>query len=432
MIFFGNRKKTDSIHWLWRKVYRTWMSGRAMFWKRTLKFRYAKKIREIEHRSGKKIQVIFLVNETSKWKYQQVYDLLRSNDKYEVGIVLTLADVDWHLSHDGRIEKLSRNKEFFNSRKMPVYVAYDPVKNITIALHKYKPDIVFYQQPWRIADNQAPRAASKYALTLYAPYYVPTYVNPHGACDTDFHRSLFAHFVINDSLRNYFMEYCGKRYHAGDFVALGHPMVDDILKRLNNLPKSKCVIYAPHWSMPHPNNRADNPYNLSTFLDYGEIILEFAKSHPEIKWIYKPHPSLYRYLVDCKIWSKEKADEYYRQWERIGYACYDGNYLSIFNESNVMITDCDSFLVEYALTGKPILHLIGIGVGTRTFSPYGFLFDTYYRVKNKTDLMQALNEYVINGADPNKAKRLKALHDSGLLNVGAAERIVRYIDHICV
>ena len=86
-----------------------------MFWKRALKFRYAKKIREIEHRSGKKIQVIFLVNETSKWKYQQVYDLLRSNEKYEVGIVVTLADVDSHLSHDGRIEKLSRNKEFFNS-----------------------------------------------------------------------------------------------------------------------------------------------------------------------------------------------------------------------------------------------------------------------------------------------------------------------------
>ena len=424
-----NSEELDLFHWLRRKVYRSCMCVRAMIWKRIITSRYNRKISAMKRMGAKKVKIVFLVNETSKWKYQQVYDLLMGNEKYEVTVVLTVADVDWHLAHHERIAKLLRSKAFFNDRNMYVEVAYDSERDVTVKLSAYKPDIVFYQQPWRIADNQAPKAVSKYALTLYAPYFVPTYVSPRGLCDTDFHRFLFAHFVVNDSLKNYVLQSCGRRFHAGDFVALGHPMVDYILKRIDNKPKYRCAIYAPHWSMPHPNNQAENPYNLSTFLDYGEIVLEFAKKHPEIKWIYKPHPSLYRCLIDCEIWSEEKTDAYYRQWELVGCVCYDGNYLPAFNESSVMITDCDSFLVEYALTGKPIVHLIGIGVGTRTFSPYGFLFDTYYRVENETELISALDEYVIKGADPNREMRLRALKDSGLLNVGAAERIVRYIEN---
>lgn len=432
MNFLKNSVKLLLSNRVWRKIQPMICSMLYEYWRLVLSMRYARKMKNLTLDHNRKRRIVFLVNETSKWKYQKLYSLLKEAHIFEVDIVLTIADVDWNLSNEGRKEKLLREREFFRGRKMATTIGYDMERNYTVPLRAFAPDIVIYQQPWLIAKNQAPREVSKCALTLYAPYYIPTYVNPKGACDTFFHRELFAHFVINDSLKNYFLEYCGNKYHAGDFFALGHPMIDDILQNIDSSKKVKCAIYAPHWSMPHLNTRKVNSANLSTFLEYGENILEFAKTHAEIKWIYKPHPSLYRFLVDYNIWSREKADAYYKQWERVGTACYDGDYLKAFNESSVMITDCDSFLAEYALTGKPIVHLIGIGVGNRKFSPYGALFDTYYQVRSNTELIKALQDYVVMGGDPNRAERLKALSDSGLLKAGSAERIEKYIEHIAL
>ena len=430
MTLFGTHALRGAFHWLRRKGYRAYRTWSALFWQFVVRARYARKVKALRRDPRRTRKVVFLVNETSKWKCQGVYDLLAGDARFEVSMLLTLADVDWNLSKEERREKLSRNKAFFQDRNMAVETAYDVERDEAIPLRAYGPDVVFYQQPWRIAKSQSPRTVSKFALTLYVPYYVPTYVNASNSCDTDFHRALFAHFVVNDSLKKFFLDSCGNRYHAGDFVALGHPMVDAVLKGRDGAGKTRCAIYAPHWTVPHPNNQAENPYNLSTFLDYGEAVLEFAKAHPEVKWIYKPHPSLYRCLVDYRIWSRERADSYYRQWERVGTACYDGGYLPLFNESSVLVTDCDSFLAEYALTGKPIVHLIGPGVGIRKFSPYGELFDTYYRVHDRTGLMDALREYVVKGADPRKDDRLSALNGCGLLQTGASERIVEYVARI--
>ena len=79
-----NKDKPDVFHTVWRKIYRTYKTAVAMYWHAVLRLRYAKKIKRMRQNSQNKLKIVFLVNETAKWKYQQVYNLLRDNNKYEV------------------------------------------------------------------------------------------------------------------------------------------------------------------------------------------------------------------------------------------------------------------------------------------------------------------------------------------------------------
>ena len=56
--------------------------------------------------------------------------------------------------------------------------------------------------------------------------------------------------------------------------------------------------------------------------------------------------------------SEKEVEDYYANWQKIGNVIESGNYFELFAESDLMITDCGSFLVEYFLTQKPLIHLL--------------------------------------------------------------------------
>jgi CDP-glycerol glycerophosphotransferase (TagB/SpsB family) len=79
-------------------------------------------------------------------------------------------------------------------------------------------------------------------------------------------------------------------------------------------------------------------------------LLEYAKSHTETKWIFKPHPLLKKALVDTNTMTLEEVENYYSEWEKIGIKYEGGEYLEFFAKSKMMVTDCSSFLGEYFVT----------------------------------------------------------------------------------
>lgn len=47
-------------------------------------------------------------------------------------------------------------------------------------------------------------------------------------------------------------------------------------------------------------------------------MLDWAKCHPEFKWVFKPHPRLKNALIKNNIMSEEEVERYYSEWEKIG------------------------------------------------------------------------------------------------------------------
>ena len=58
-----------------------------------------------------------------------------------------------------------------------------------------------------------------------------------------------------------------------------------------------------------------------------------------------------------------------------------------------MITDCGSFLTEFAATGQPIIRL----VNPENKQPYPPLYDTYYNMHNNDELKATLRKVLEKG-----------------------------------
>ena len=151
--------------------------------------------------------------------------------------------------------------------------------------------------------------------------------------------------------------------------------------------------------------------------------MNFAKQHPEIKWAFKPHPTL-KVILRSIGWPEKMVENYYSEWEKIAKCCYDASYIDLFNESRALITDCASFLIEYFCTGKPIIHLLPLNSRIRPARPSAEIFNTFYQVRKQRDLKKYLDDVILKGNDRNLNERLELLQKSGLKDSNAAKNII--------
>ncbi len=385
---------------------------------------YIMRLQNVRKAYGRRrVRVIIPVGNLAKWKMQSLFDLLQSSGKYDPIIALTIMDVENALSSEEKTKLLDRLRGHFKSRGMECVLAYDCAKEKALSFECFHPDIVFYQQPWTIAEVQRPSSVSRIALTCYVPYYVENYGVLEMACDGVFQRTLWRYFCQNNDWAKIFKEYQGFLRRSGEIVGLGHPMLDQFYLRRNEQVEKKYVIYAPHFS-------CNIVECFSTFLKNGKEILALAKSHPEINWVFKPHPTLRHTLEEHCGWTREEINAYYAEWEKISTSCYDSNYVTLFKQSYALITDCASFLVEYACTGSPIIHLISSNAKYKPHPIAAKLFGTYYQAHNWGEFMMHFEKVVLQHDDYKRSERLLAIKDMRLLDNYAAKNIVNYLDSV--
>ena len=156
-------------------------------------------------------------------------------------------------------------------------------------------------------------------------------------------------------------------------------------------------------------------------------MLEYAKSHPEIDWLFKPHPLLHKTIVSLNLMTAEQADDYYQQWAEMpnGQVCLDGRYWDFFKTSDCIITDSISFLVEYLPTTKPVLR---IDSGHARYNDFtNNVISNYYMGKSFDEIASFLETVVIPNRDYLREKRLAALQLFD--NIGCAgTKIVNFFE----
>lgn len=387
------------------------------------KMRYNMHVKHLKKEICKrKLNVIFLVNEISKWKGQSLYELLAGDDHFNPIIGLTCADIDWNLPKDERIRKRRALIDYCDRHKMQYVEVCDVETLKVIDLREFKADIVFYQQPWNLHKKQSPLFISRHHLTCYFPYYVPNYCSIQMECRPRFHYLLWKYYLLNDDWKCLISQYIPKLHSSVNLIATGHPMIDSI-NQYNHIHKSgkQMVIYAPHWSVY--SEHFDNQEKYSTFQHNGKFILEFAKKNSQIEWYFKPHPTLKASLLRTKLWTEKEIEEYYNEWERIGTVC-NSDYIELFWKSSVLITDCGSFLVEYPCTKNPIIRLVSKECVVPIPKPSVKLFDSFYNVSKTDEMFTTFDQILIKGLDPKREERLRAVKDAGLLDSTASKNIL--------
>lgn len=386
---------------------------------------YAKKLEEISLRTNKKIKIVFLVRENQKWSYQSIYESLESDPRFETIVLVSLLK----LSHDGKDKtrnNLEENYKFFKSKGINVDYAYQNGDYIDLKL--FSPDIVFYDQPWDLPQIHEPDYVSNFALTCYVPY-------GFGVLDfkkdytEKFHKLLYKMFVEHEETKKRYIKY--NRNNGNNCVISGQPKLDTYFEPESRNPQeiwkdsSKFkIIYAPHHSLDK------NGLNYATFKNNGKFILELAQRHPETTWVFKPHPRFKYALLRNNIMTEEEIEQYYEKWQNIGKICTDGNYFDIFKSSDILLTDCCSFLAEYSPTGKPIVQIKNHSKPKIEFNTIGKrILDGCYVIEENSEIERAI-EQLITGDDSKQNIRKRVCNEIFDFSQKSADKIVGYIKEI--
>ena len=357
----------------------------------------------------KPLKVAFLCNEASKWKCQTLFDLIQKDSHFDPFVLIT---------------KMIRKKQedyqainaynFFKEKNIKTKYVYDIDERTYTHAKDFDADIIFYQQPWHNAQNQGPVVASEYALTYYVPYFVAT-SESWIEYDLDFHMYVHKHYVFDEILRK---DFASKMKNKGkNLVAVGNPQLDYFYLNKKENKESKYVIFAPHHSIDTPHT------NWATFWWSADFMLNYAKKHPEINWIFKPHPNLRHMLITTKTMNETEIDAYWASWAKVGQVHEVGDYLDLFEQSSLMITDSGSFLTEYFYTSQPVIHLRRAD-SVPFNSSVKKIIENYYQAYNQKELEKYLDMILVDKKDPMKERRLKALDSDNFKLQYAAKNIL--------
>ena len=365
--------------------------------------------KDILHR---KIRVCFLVNETSKWNLQTLYDEMENSDIFEPFVLVTTFESNQNHNN------FEHTVKYFRNLCKNTQVGYNPDDNTYTDIKQFKPDIIFYQQPGKLNKNQCVQYSSEFALPYHFSYAIAETLQVINSHLSKFYIYLYKYFIFSNAEKN---QYENKlNYRLQNLYVTGHPKLDIYKDYKEENYQRKYVIYAPHHSFEKTS------LNYATFEWNGKYILEWAKQHPEFDWVFKPHPRFMEAVVSNNIMTAEEVEKYYSDWEKIGIFYNDGSYFDLFKNSKCLITDCGSFLIEYLLTKQPVIHLRN-PKGVDYIESARIAMESYYDVWNQNELANIFEELLIKCNDTKRTHREKVISELGLNNLNATDNVMQII-----
>ena len=392
--------------------------------------RHAKVLARLREKYGKQnIKIVFMTSENSKWVYQSLYEEFAKNPKFDVQVLVTMRTgiFDKRNSSVDYCEEAKRTYNFFKSRGINVEYAFDLEHKRYKDLREFNPDIIFYEQPWELSKIQSIETTSNFALPMYCNYGAST-TNCRKEFVDPFYKELFIYFTDNRYIERGLLKHGLKE---ANLRLCGQLKQDAYLKPVDKTKVrwkttgQKRVIWAPHHSF-----YKDSILKLGTFDWNCEFLYNYAKNHPEIEFIFKPHPGLKKHIVREDFMTYEGMCEYFKRWEELPNAqIYDeGDYFDMFRTSDMMITDCNSFLYEYLPTGKPVIHLVREdAVGFNEFGKK--IIAGYYPARNTDELEGLIDKVLLRGEDSKREIREKIIREDLIQPEGG---VAKYIENYIV
>lgn len=343
------------------------------------------------------IKVLFVLAELSTWKTELLYLEMLKHPRFSP--ILGITTSQEAPGSKVLLEGYLKSKNF----------KYEDLDIAKDSISKINADFVFYYKPY---DLSYPR---QHVFTKHLKS-IPLSIDYGFTYTSDkyyYYRKIFVasflYFAENNIVKQKKIELLGKK--AKNVVVTGVPMQDILLqpKEAFNDPwkdntSKKRIIYSPHHSIPGTN---PGGIEYSTFLSYGEYMLELAQKYKEqITLAFKPHPNLYKKLL--AIWGEQRTLQYYKAWEDLENAQVErGDYVDLFKYSDAIINDSCSFVVEYLFVDRPSMFLLDRDPKPilDDLSEFGQMAFKCYDYGSSKELIEQFIVNVINGTDKHKEER---------------------------
>lgn len=358
-------------------------------------------------KNKEQIRCVFFALYDSAWKYDGVFQIMMKDSRFKP-IVLVCPVVNYGREH--MLQTMEDAYVCYHNKGYETIRSYDAINNKYIDVRRdINPDIIFYTNPYKgLIDDRYYINKFYDILTVYVSY------NFGNSRDFNIFFNLPLH---NLTWRNYAETSYHKSYaeiyatnHGENVVVTGYSGIENFISS-DYKPKDvwidknhikKRIIWAPHHSI--------EPVGIvyySCFLKYMDFMLFTASKYQKsIELCFKPHPLLRNKLN--QLWGKEKTDEYYHLWDTMpNTSINEGEYVDLFLESDAMIHDSGSFLIEYLYTKKPVMRTMNEIDPKTMFNDFALnALEVYYKAYNEQDIEQFIQN-VIGGVDPMKEAREK-------------------------
>lgn len=383
---------------------------------------YKKVETKIKHRGGK-LRVGAYVVYDSTFGACTLFDLMLAQPKkYDVRVVV-IPDVSRGISHQK--QQYLATKQFFEKRFGSQFVA-DGYNLDTGEFLDYSLDfdVIYCANPYDSMVNQIHGVcylSTRECLPIYISYgcmpdkYGCKVIMP--MLEMSLFWKVFADNVYS------FKDYKRFELSRGKNVVLsGYAKMDRLVDFEDAKSEKKRIIIAPHHSVNLP------ALPLSNFLNSSDFILELPKKYPDIQFVFRPHPLLFTNMVNKGFWTQEQVDEYILNIKKQGMMySVGGDYLQVFVNSDAIIHDCSSFVVEYLYTGKPCCFFAKKNY-KNIFSKLGKLcLKNYYLAFDHDQICNFIDNVVLKNEDPLKKKREEFFKELAIYYPNASNKILEQI-----
>lgn len=375
-------------------------------------------------------KVIFIVQFPEVWNsVSTIYEALESLGA--VPMILCLPKPAFNFTTEYVADNRNEAHEFFEKMKIPAINAYDICTNTWFDLKKERPDYVVYMRPY---NNQYPvqyknTYVCDFAKVCYIPYaYSQT---SDGLSYTTFNEEFILATYVTFTPSRIRLNDCKKRFalqrltKSHKFIFKGFPRFDlldtcDIENDKRNYER-KTILWLPRWTVGDFEKQ-----RVSHFFDYLDSFFMYMIEHPMLDLIIRPHPLMFKVILEKRLMTGNELDELLDKVDKMPNVWFDKNedYLISFRVSDVLICDYSSLLIEYFVSGKPIIYCD---------TPIGFNSDTLlmdatlYHALEWSEVKEQLTK-LISGEDPQYKKRKEAIRQLMPTNAGYIGReIAEYI-----
>lgn len=243
-------------------------------------------------------------------------------------------------------------------------------------------------------------ARKKVPLFYISYFYMGRcFVSIQNLC-SDEYSCFWKFFAENDNVLNMAKKY--QKIKGQNVVVAGCPKLDNLAKIKTIEKKRKMIIVAPHHTID------DDEKSVGGFLQYSDELLKIVKKYENVDFVFRPHPLLFENLR-TKYWGKEKSEKYLEDLlanENVKYST-EGDYQTLFVNSDALIHDCGSFSAEYLCIGKPCAYFYKKGINPeKIWTDFGKgCINQHYLIHNSEELNSFIKNIVIDGQDYKKQDR---------------------------
>lgn len=294
-------------------------------------------------------------------------------------------------------------------------------------LEKLNPDYIFLNVPYTEQYPEVYRLEklARLAKVCYVPYgySILNEKKYEFICYGNYSSDFLAHvsYLFCDGGISY--KYCKKntilleKIEEKHIYSFGYPRFDR--KHIFSKHEKTTVLWLPRWTT---QIQAEKWCNLgSSFFEYKNTFLDYFCMKQDVSLIIRPHPLAFDNYIQSGLMSEADVESFRIKIRTTRNIELDekSSYEYSCEKADILIADFSSLIIEFFVTGKPIIYL---GSQNDFSAELSYVTDTFFYASNWSQLKKCLEE-LCDGKDVFRMQREVAVKKFKLQHKNVGENI---------